>query len=161
MEEPDDETQERIRGIIRRGLKKDYICVRFIGIGKKGFEKFLLVEIDVQDDLANREIDHSEFLKTGYMTNIVTSRPSFPGSSFVSRMFAPLVNVNEDHVCGSAHCMLVPYWTQKLGENGNGFMRARQVGPRGGELDVVWLEDEERVLLRGECRVVMKGKLWV
>ena len=76
-------------------------------------------------------------------------------------MFAPSVNVNEDHVCGSAHCMLVPYWTQKLGVNGNGFMRAKQVGPRGGELDVVWLEDEERVLLRGEYRVVMKGELWV
>ena len=32
----------------------------------------------------------------------------------VSRVFAPKVNINEDPVTGSTHCMIVPYWADKL-----------------------------------------------
>ncbi|MEQ9394875.1 PhzF family phenazine biosynthesis protein [Haliea sp.] len=64
---------------------------------------------------------------------------------FVSRFFAPRVGVPEDPVTGSAHCKLVPYWAQRLGNNR---MNARQISRRGGEL---------RVALRGD-RVQMAGR---
>lgn len=35
----------------------------------------------------------------------------------VSRSFAPKVNVTEDPVCGSGHCHIVPYWSEKLHKN--------------------------------------------
>ena len=33
-------------------------------------------------------------------------------------MFAPDLGVYEDHVCGSAHGLLVPHWDAKLGKKG-------------------------------------------
>ena len=35
----------------------------------------------------------------------------------VSRVFAPKIGINEDPVTGSTHCLIVPYWTEKLGKN--------------------------------------------
>ncbi len=50
---------------------------------------------------------------------------------FVSRFFAPRAGVSEDPVTGSAHCTLIPYWSQRLGRSK---LRALQVSQRGGEL---------------------------
>lgn len=38
------------------------------------------------------------------------------GIDFVSRFFAPRVGVPEDPVIGSAHCVLAPYWAERLGK---------------------------------------------
>ncbi len=35
----------------------------------------------------------------------------------VSRVFAPRINIPEDPVTGSAHCMIAPYWSERLGKN--------------------------------------------
>ena len=35
----------------------------------------------------------------------------------VSRIFAPKLNVPEDPVTGSTHCMITPYWCSRLGKN--------------------------------------------
>lgn len=43
----------------------------------------------------------------------------------------PKLNVNEDPVCGSAHCNLIPFWAGRLGKNE---LVARQASPRGGTL---------------------------
>ncbi len=50
---------------------------------------------------------------------------------FVSRYFAPAHGIPEDSVTGSAHCLLVPYWAQKLGKDD---LLAHQISKRGGEL---------------------------
>lgn len=44
-----------------------------------------------------------------------------------------------DHVCGSAHCLLTPYWAQKHHFPVDTSMQARQVSPRGGLLRVRWI----------------------
>jgi PhzF family phenazine biosynthesis protein len=56
-----------------------------------------------------------------------------PGENcdFVSRFFAPRAGVPEDPVTGSAHCTLIPYWSQRLGRSK---LHALQVSQRGGEL---------------------------
>ena len=38
---------------------------------------------------------------------------------FVSRFFAPVSGVPEDPVTGSAHCMLTPFWAERLGAFGD------------------------------------------
>jgi len=48
---------------------------------------------------------------------------------FVSRYFAPGAGVPEDPVTGSAHCTLIPYWSERLGKVS---LRARQISKRGG-----------------------------
>jgi PhzF family phenazine biosynthesis protein len=73
-------------------------------------------------------------------------------SDFVSRFFAPAVGVPEDPVTGSAHCTLVPYWSQRLGKPR---LFARQVSARGGEL---WCADRgERVTIAGRCVKYLDG----
>ena len=50
---------------------------------------------------------------------------------FVSRYFAPELNVNEDPVTGSSHSSLIPFWAERLGKQN---MIARQLSERGGIL---------------------------
>jgi PhzF family phenazine biosynthesis protein len=73
---------------------------------------------------------------------------------FVSRFFAPAVGIAEDPVTGSAHCMLTPFWAERLGRTR---MRARQASPRGGYVDVTAHGD--RVILRGNAVTVLEGTL--
>ena len=56
-----------------------------------------------------------------------------PGKDYdcVSRFFVPKLNVNEDPVTGSVHCMITPYWTKRLGKSS---LKAYQASERGGEL---------------------------
>jgi len=73
---------------------------------------------------------------------------------FVSRFFAPRVGFDEDPVTGSAHCTLIPYWSEKLGKKS---LFARQVSARGGEL---FCEDAgERVRIAGNAVTLMQGEL--
>jgi PhzF family phenazine biosynthesis protein len=75
---------------------------------------------------------------------IVTAPGS--GHDFVSRFFAPGAGVPEDPVTGSAHCTLIPYWSDRLGK---ARLRAHQVSRRGGEL---WCEDRgTRVSIAGHA----------
>jgi PhzF family phenazine biosynthesis protein len=71
---------------------------------------------------------------------------------FVSRFFAPAMGIPEDPVTGSAHCILTPYWVDRLGKNPLG---ARQVSKRGG-----WLECElagDRVHMSGRAVLYSRG----
>ncbi|KAF2314893.1 hypothetical protein GH714_037093 [Hevea brasiliensis] len=84
--------------------------------------------------------------------------PSGSGFDFYSRFFCPKFGINEDPVCGSAHCALAPYWGKKLGKCD--FM-AYAASPRSGILNIHLDEQKQRVLLRGKARTVMEGSLLV
>jgi PhzF family phenazine biosynthesis protein len=73
---------------------------------------------------------------------------------FVSRFFAPAVGIPEDPVTGSAHCTLIPYWSERLGKTK---MKAQQVSDRGGDLSCEYSDD--RVLIGGEARLFMEGRI--
>lgn len=73
---------------------------------------------------------------------------------FVSRCFAPTIGIDEDPVTGSAHCILVPYWAERLGRTA---LEASQGGARGGHL---WCRLEgERVKIGGHAVIVASGRL--
>lgn len=78
------------------------------------------------------------------------------GDSFVSRFFAPSVGVPEDPVTGSAHCMLAPFWAERLGR---GELTGRQLSARGGTVRVS--VQGERVTLMGAAVIVLDGTLRV
>ncbi|MEY2467073.1 MAG: hypothetical protein QOD03_1594 [Verrucomicrobiota bacterium] len=73
---------------------------------------------------------------------------------FVSRFFAPTAGVPEDPVTGSAHCTLIPYWSQRLGKTK---LFARQVSKRGGELFCELAGD--RVLIGGKAVLYSRGQI--
>lgn len=72
----------------------------------------------------------------------------------VSRFFAPRLKVNEDPVTGSAHCMIAPYWGERLGKK---TIRAYQASERGGELLCELHED--RVVIKGKAALYSIGEL--
>ncbi|WP_337177251.1 PhzF family phenazine biosynthesis protein [Paludisphaera sp.] len=85
---------------------------------------------------------------------IATAPSSDPTFDFVSRFFAPAVGVDEDPVCGSAHCVLAPFWAARLGRDA---LRAHQVSPRGGVLRLHLAAD--RVAIAGQAVTTFRGQL--
>ncbi|MDP2245040.1 PhzF family phenazine biosynthesis protein [Pseudomonas sp.] len=73
---------------------------------------------------------------------------------FVSRYFAPAIGINEDPVTGSTHCMLTPYWAERLGKTQ---LSAYQCSARGGELHCRL--EGERVKIAGQAVLVASGRL--
>ena len=72
----------------------------------------------------------------------------------LSRFFAPKLNVDENPVTGSAHCMITPYWTERLGKSS---LRAYQASERGGEL-ICELRDG-RVIISGRAVIFAVSEL--
>ncbi|WP_336865325.1 PhzF family phenazine biosynthesis protein [Peribacillus frigoritolerans] len=73
---------------------------------------------------------------------------------FVSRAFFPKLKVNEDPVCGSAHCGLVPFWAEKLKKRE---MVARQLSNRGGTL--FCKHEDTRVKMAGKATLYLIGDI--
>jgi PhzF family phenazine biosynthesis protein len=111
-------------------------------------------EVDSEETLQNLKPDMSAIAVLPVRGLIVTARASTSGLDFVSRFFAPQCGVPEDPVTGSAHCCLGPYWQEKLGKSR---FKARQISPRGGNVDVEMRGD--RVILRGDAVMVMKAEM--
>lgn len=87
-------------------------------------------------------------------TGVIVTAPGDGTYDFVSRYFAPAKGIPEDPVTGGAHCMLVPYWAERLGKTA---FRAFQASRRGGELVCRLLG--ERVELQGTCVFYMEGEV--
>jgi PhzF family phenazine biosynthesis protein len=85
---------------------------------------------------------------------IVTARSAAGPFDIVSRYFVPGAGLHEDPATGSAHCMLGPYWTAKLGKPE---LLAYQASARGGTLKV--RVEGERVRLGGQAVTVLQGRL--
>lgn len=78
-----------------------------------------------------------------------------PGTDtdIVSRVFVPGAGVDEDAVTGSAHAVLTPYWTQRLGRD---TFSAYQASARGGFLEC--RIEGDRVWLAGACLTICEGR---
>lgn len=73
---------------------------------------------------------------------------------FVSRTFFPKIKINEDPVCGSAHCNLIPYWSERLHKK---VLTAYQASPRGG---VLYCEDRgDRVRISGHAVLYSQAEI--
>lgn len=108
-----------------------------------------------EEDIKNIEINRMFFDQLQLGTGGVIFTAKGKDCDFVSRFFTPRASVFEDPVTGSAHCSLIPYWSEILGKQK---MTAKQVSERGGTL---YCENKmQRVLIGGEARVFSIGKLW-
>lgn len=73
---------------------------------------------------------------------------------FVSRFFAPNLGIDEDPATGSAHCMLMPYWAQRLGRDE---LSAAQLSARGAVLSCSLVG--ERVWMTGGVQLYSRGEI--
>jgi PhzF family phenazine biosynthesis protein len=110
----------------------------------------LLAVFATEDEVRALAPDMERLKRLDGMAVVVTARGRT--ADFVSRFFAPKVGVPEDPVTGSSHCMLVPYWAERLKRDE---LRAHQLSPRGGEL--LCTARGERVGIAGRCVLYLRG----
>jgi predicted PhzF superfamily epimerase YddE/YHI9 len=121
-------------------------------LGKSRFD--YLAVFDSADAVRSLKPDFRKLERIPVRGVIATAIADEPGFDFVSRFFAPTVGVDEDPVCGSAHCCLTPYWAQRLGKSD---LMAHQISARGGVLRLKLNGD--RVILGGQAVTVWRGEL--
>jgi predicted PhzF superfamily epimerase YddE/YHI9 len=100
------------------------------------------------------EPDHRALVAFGGRGFIVTARGDRDGIDCVSRYFAPAFGLDEDAVTGSAHCVLAPFWAERIGRSE---LVGEQASRRGG---IVRMRLEgDRVTLAGRAVTVWEGSL--
>lgn len=114
-------------------------------------EDYLVV---LQDEAAVRAVvpDFKTMTEIDTRGIIITA----PGDKvdFVSRFFAPRYGIDEDPVTGSAHCVLTPFWSERLGRDD---LVARQVSRRGGDLKCTL--KGARVAIAGRAVLYLEGEI--
>jgi len=119
----------------------------------KGRDDLMLV-FDKEEDILNLKPDFQKIVQSKTRGIIATSKSD--KFDFVSRFFAPAVGVNEDPVTGSAHTMLIPFWSGELGKSE---LIAKQVSMRGGILHCKNLG--ERVEIGGKAVNYLVGEIMI
>lgn len=105
-----------------------------------------------EEAVKNTEPDYSLMKELDTIGVIVTAKGHH--ADVVSRCFYPGAGIPEDPVTGSAHCNIVPYWSEKLGTTK---LFCRQLSPRGGDLHCEL--DGDRVLMSGKCVLYLEGTI--
>lgn len=127
------------------GLKTSYVGDNWM---------YWLIELESEQAVRSLEPKMDAIAKLGREAVIITAKSDSEADDFVSRLFGPNVGIPEDPVTGSAHCLLAPYWSKKLGKTE---MVGYQASKRGGFVRVEFLG--ARVLLKGYATTVLTGKL--
>lgn len=122
-------------------------------VGRSKFD--WLVVVDSEQIIRSLEVNFG-LLRRVPARGVIITAPSHDGRfDFVSRFFAPAIGIDEDPVCGSAHCCLGPFWCNRLGKTE---MTAYQASSRGGVVHVR-VGDNDRVILGGQAVTVLRGEL--
>lgn len=126
-------------------------------LGVKPVETYLsrdlMFVLENEDQVRKLTPDFSKLkqLPDGLGVSVTAKGTTF---DFVSRSFFPKLNVNEDPVCGSAHCNFIPFWAERLGKNK---LVARQLSKRGGTL--YCLLEGDRVKISGTAVLYAEAEL--
>jgi len=89
----------------------------------------LLMILDSAETVENLSPDFDALKNLDGLTQAVTAADK--NFDCVSRVFAPKLKIAEDPVTGSTHCLIAPYWSERLGKKK---IIARQASARGGIL---------------------------
>ncbi len=107
-----------------------------------------------QKEIENLQLNFAPLKHINARGIIVTAKGDT--SDFVSRCFFPEAGIEEDPVTGSAHTVMTPYWSEKLGKN---TLTAIQISKRRGHLTCTL--NANRVLLAGNATTYLKGEIYV
>ncbi|KAG1738478.1 hypothetical protein EDB19DRAFT_1713683 [Suillus lakei] len=138
----------RITSIIREAAGRD-VQVEYIAKGDGKMDEYLMIVVGPDENIGDMKLDIEILRKTSYPINIITHVTPDADQVFVSRMFAPAAGLPEDPVCGSAHTLLVPYWTSRLGKKNQEEMYVRQD------------QDKGLVRLKGYAKAFGKGEFTI
>ena len=113
---------------------------------------FILAEVATEEDVMHAQPDFTALKQIDASGIIITAKGTT--SDFVSRVFAPQSGIDEDPVTGSAYCILIPYWANKLHKDN---LLAKQLSKRGGILHCTYAGS--RVLIGGKADLFSSGHL--
>lgn len=105
-----------------------------------------------EDAVRSTEPDFTLMQELDSVGVIVTAKGQ--SADVVSRCFYPGAGIPEDPVTGSAHCNIVPYWSDKLNKTK---LFCKQLSQRGGDLHCELTGD--RVLMSGKCVLFLEGEI--
>ena len=128
----------------------------FTPIGAAASGDYYLFEAINDQVIREAKPNITELEQLPYPEVIITAKTPNQDYDFISRFFAPRLGVDEDPVTGSAHCLLAPYWADKLEKMD---FTAFQASERGGVLHVRLAGD--RVRISGDAVIVFSGELWI
>jgi PhzF family phenazine biosynthesis protein len=80
-------------------------------------DRDLLLVLPDESSVRELQSDQNKMKEFEGLLVAVTAPADQDGYDCVSRIFAPKLNVPEDPVTGSTHCMITPYWCSKLDKN--------------------------------------------
>ncbi|CAN6835173.1 unnamed protein product [Brassica oleracea] len=131
------------------------------GTTKSTTDKFvsekIIVELPSWEAVTELKPNMDEISKCpGKLIIVTAAAPEGSVYDFCSRFFSPRLGVDEDPVCGSAHCPLAHYWSLKM--NKCDFV-AYSASRRSGSLKVRYDKENHRVFLTGKAVTVMKGSI--
>lgn len=113
----------------------------------------LLIILPNENEVLNFTLNKDLLLQLPYPIVYITA--TGVESDFVSRVFAPAMQIDEDPVTGSAHCVMVPYWAARFGKK---TLFAKQCSSRGG---LLWCKDlGDRVEMAGHAVTYSVGEIW-
>jgi predicted PhzF superfamily epimerase YddE/YHI9 len=121
-------------------------------VGRSRFD--YIVEVGSEKTVRTLKPDFARLSALPIRGLIVTARATTEPYDFVSRFFAPRAGVNEDPVTGSAHCVLGPFWRERLNKKE---LLAYQASPRGGVIRV--RVGDKRVYIGGKAITVLEAEL--
>src|SRR5262245_13074924 len=115
---------------------------------------FIVIEVDAPEVVRKLAPDFGAVLRAETRAIVVTAPGGTNGADITSRVFGPGVGIDEDPVTGAAHCILGPWWADRLGTT---VIQAHQASARGGDLEVRLQGD--RVELVGHAVTVWRGEI--
>jgi len=121
-------------------------------VGRSRFD--YIVEVSSERTVRKLTPDFTRLSAVPIRGLIVTAKATTEPYDFVSRFFAPRAGINEDPVTGSAHCVLGPFWRDRLGKNE---LLAYQASARGGVIRV--RVGDKRVYIGGKAVTVLEAEL--
>ncbi|CAG7906500.1 unnamed protein product [Brassica rapa] len=131
------------------------ISKAFNGASKASSTDKIIVVLQTWESVKELQPRMDDILKCpGKIIIVTAAAPERSVYDFCSRIFAPKLGVDEDAVCGSAHCALAHYWSLKM--NKTDFF-AYAASRRSGTVKVHYDKEKQRVLLTGKAVTVMKG----
>lgn len=118
-------------------------------------DRDLLLVLEDEALVRNLKPDFEKMKKLEGLTIAVTA-PGKGEYDCVSRCFAPDLDIPEDPVTGSTHCMITPYWCNRLMKDS---LTCYQASKRGGTLYT--RRQGDRILILGKAVLFSVGELFV
>lgn len=115
-----------------------------------------IVELSDEEHIADFKADFSAMKQFPVRGVSITSVSKDEGIDIVSRFFSPAQGIDEDHVNGSTHGALGPYWCEKLSKES---IVSKQLSKRGGLLYVT--PKIKDVAIAGSAVQVLSGELLI